>query len=161
MQAIDRRISAARQAAHESRGPADQRELRRPGAERRGGQGAREGKSVARPARRSRRETQIARLLVTLLAGLVVACASQGAPPGRRKTWWPRSARRKKRGATSATFSPGNSNRSAARNPARGPRRRMRVAGRAARAPKDVVAKEREKEKAWRDQRDVLAGKLK
>src|SRR5216110_912874 len=29
------------------------------------------------------------------------------------------------------------------------------------RAPKDVVAKEREKEKAWRDQRDVLAGKLK
>ena len=30
-----------------------------------------------------------------------------------------------------------------------------------ARAPKDVVAKEREKEKAWRDQRDVLAGKLK
>ncbi|HWC73800.1 MAG TPA: valine--tRNA ligase [Gemmatimonadales bacterium] len=30
-----------------------------------------------------------------------------------------------------------------------------------ARAPKDVVAREREKEKAWRDQRDVLAGKLK
>jgi len=30
-----------------------------------------------------------------------------------------------------------------------------------ARAPKDVVAKEREKEKAWREQRDVLAGKLK
>src|SRR5881296_406509 len=29
------------------------------------------------------------------------------------------------------------------------------------RAPQDVVAKEREKEKAWRDQRDVLAGKLK
>ncbi len=29
------------------------------------------------------------------------------------------------------------------------------------RAPRDVVAKEREKEKAWRDQRDVLAGKLK
>jgi valyl-tRNA synthetase len=29
------------------------------------------------------------------------------------------------------------------------------------RAPEDVVAKEREKEKAWRDQRDVLAGKLK
>src|ERR1044072_7311834 len=82
MQAIDRRISAARQAAHESRGPADERELRRPGAERRGGQGAREGKSVARPARRPRRETQIARLLVPLLAGLVVAGASQGAPPG-------------------------------------------------------------------------------
>lgn len=37
---------------------------------------------MARPARRPRRETQIARLLVTLLAGLVVACASQGAPPG-------------------------------------------------------------------------------
>jgi valyl-tRNA synthetase len=30
-----------------------------------------------------------------------------------------------------------------------------------ARAPQDVVAREREKEKAWRDQRDVLAGKLK
>ena len=30
-----------------------------------------------------------------------------------------------------------------------------------ARAPKEVVAKEREKEKAWRDQRAVLAGKLK
>jgi len=30
-----------------------------------------------------------------------------------------------------------------------------------ARAPQEVVAKEREKEKAWRDQRDVLAGKLK
>ena len=30
-----------------------------------------------------------------------------------------------------------------------------------ARAPQDVVAKEREKEKTWRDQRDVLAGKLK
>ena len=30
-----------------------------------------------------------------------------------------------------------------------------------ARAPHDVVAREREKEKAWRDQRDVLAGKLK
>jgi valyl-tRNA synthetase len=30
-----------------------------------------------------------------------------------------------------------------------------------ARAPQVVVAKEREKEKAWRDQRDVLAGKLK
>ncbi|HXM39302.1 MAG TPA: valine--tRNA ligase [Gemmatimonadales bacterium] len=29
-----------------------------------------------------------------------------------------------------------------------------------ARAPQDVVAREREKEKAWRDQRDVLAGKL-
>jgi valyl-tRNA synthetase len=29
------------------------------------------------------------------------------------------------------------------------------------RAPQEVVAKEREKEKAWRDQRDVLAGKLK
>jgi valyl-tRNA synthetase len=29
------------------------------------------------------------------------------------------------------------------------------------RAPQDVVAKEREKEKAWREQRDVLAGKLK
>jgi valyl-tRNA synthetase len=29
------------------------------------------------------------------------------------------------------------------------------------RAPQDVVAKEREKEKAWRDQRDILAGKLK
>jgi valyl-tRNA synthetase len=29
------------------------------------------------------------------------------------------------------------------------------------RAPQDVVAKEREKEKTWRDQRDVLAGKLK
>src|SRR6266545_3696598 len=29
------------------------------------------------------------------------------------------------------------------------------------RAPQDVVAREREKEKAWRDQRDVLAGKLK
>jgi len=29
------------------------------------------------------------------------------------------------------------------------------------RAPQDVVAKEREKERAWRDQRDVLAGKLK
>ena len=29
------------------------------------------------------------------------------------------------------------------------------------RAPQDVVAKEREKEKAWRDQRDVLASKLK
>ena len=29
------------------------------------------------------------------------------------------------------------------------------------RAPQDVVAKEREKEKAWRDQRNVLAGKLK
>jgi valyl-tRNA synthetase len=29
------------------------------------------------------------------------------------------------------------------------------------RAPQDVVAKERDKEKAWRDQRDVLAGKLK
>src|SRR6266568_482000 len=29
------------------------------------------------------------------------------------------------------------------------------------RAPQDVVAKEREKEKAWRDQRDVLANKLK
>src|SRR3989475_1680337 len=28
-------------------------------------------------------------------------------------------------------------------------------------APQEVVAKEREKEKAWRDQRDVLAGKLK
>jgi valyl-tRNA synthetase len=28
------------------------------------------------------------------------------------------------------------------------------------RAPQDVVAKEREKEKAWRDQRDVLAKKL-
>ncbi|PYP19205.1 MAG: valine--tRNA ligase [Gemmatimonadetes bacterium] len=30
-----------------------------------------------------------------------------------------------------------------------------------ARAPQDVVAREREKEKAWRDQRTVLAGKLK
>ena len=30
-----------------------------------------------------------------------------------------------------------------------------------ARAPQDVVAREREKEKAWREQRDVLAGKLK
>jgi len=30
-----------------------------------------------------------------------------------------------------------------------------------ARAPQDVVAREREKEKVWRDQRDVLAGKLK
>ena len=30
-----------------------------------------------------------------------------------------------------------------------------------ARAPQDVIAREREKEKAWRDQRDVLAGKLK
>ncbi len=30
-----------------------------------------------------------------------------------------------------------------------------------ARAPQEVVAREREKEKAWRDQRDVLAGKLK
>ena len=30
-----------------------------------------------------------------------------------------------------------------------------------ARAPQDVVAKEREKEKTWREQRDVLAGKLK
>jgi valyl-tRNA synthetase len=30
-----------------------------------------------------------------------------------------------------------------------------------ARAPQEVVAKEREKEKTWRDQRDVLAGKLK
>jgi len=30
-----------------------------------------------------------------------------------------------------------------------------------ARAPQDVVAREREKEKAWRDQRDVLASKLK
>jgi valyl-tRNA synthetase len=30
-----------------------------------------------------------------------------------------------------------------------------------ARAPQEVVAKEREKEKAWRDQRDILAGKLK
>jgi valyl-tRNA synthetase len=30
-----------------------------------------------------------------------------------------------------------------------------------ARAPQDVVAREREKEKAWRDQRDILAGKLK
>ena len=30
-----------------------------------------------------------------------------------------------------------------------------------ARAPQDIVAREREKEKAWRDQRDVLAGKLK
>ena len=29
------------------------------------------------------------------------------------------------------------------------------------RAPQEIVAKEREKEKAWRDQRDVLAGKLK
>jgi valyl-tRNA synthetase len=29
------------------------------------------------------------------------------------------------------------------------------------RAPQEVVAKEREKEKAWRDQRDILAGKLK
>src|SRR6266568_2739062 len=29
------------------------------------------------------------------------------------------------------------------------------------RAPQDVVAKEREKEKAWRDQRDILTGKLK
>src|SRR5437867_1495836 len=29
------------------------------------------------------------------------------------------------------------------------------------RAPQEVVAKEREKERAWRDQRDVLAGKLK
>ncbi|MGH7520750.1 MAG: valine--tRNA ligase [Gemmatimonadales bacterium] len=29
------------------------------------------------------------------------------------------------------------------------------------RAPQEVIAKEREKEKAWRDQRDVLAGKLK
>ncbi|MEX2155966.1 MAG: valine--tRNA ligase [Gemmatimonadales bacterium] len=29
-----------------------------------------------------------------------------------------------------------------------------------ARAPQDVVAREREKEKAWRDQREVLAGKL-
>ena len=29
-----------------------------------------------------------------------------------------------------------------------------------ARAPADVVAREREKEKAWREQRDVLAGKL-
>ena len=30
-----------------------------------------------------------------------------------------------------------------------------------ARAPQDVVAREREKERAWRDQRDILAGKLK
>jgi valyl-tRNA synthetase len=30
-----------------------------------------------------------------------------------------------------------------------------------ARAPKDVVAKEREKERTWREQRDILAGKLK
>jgi valyl-tRNA synthetase len=30
-----------------------------------------------------------------------------------------------------------------------------------ARAPQDVVARERDKEKAWREQRDVLAGKLK
>src|SRR5262245_17531939 len=30
-----------------------------------------------------------------------------------------------------------------------------------ARAPREVVAKEREKEKSWREQRDVLAGKLK
>jgi valyl-tRNA synthetase len=30
-----------------------------------------------------------------------------------------------------------------------------------ARAPKDIVAKEREKEKTWREQRDILAGKLK
>ena len=30
-----------------------------------------------------------------------------------------------------------------------------------ARAPQDVVARERDKEKAWRDQRTVLAGKLK
>ena len=30
-----------------------------------------------------------------------------------------------------------------------------------ARAPQDVVAREREKEKTWRDQRTVLAGKLK
>ena len=29
-----------------------------------------------------------------------------------------------------------------------------------ARAPADVVAREREKESAWRDQRTVLAGKL-
>ena len=28
------------------------------------------------------------------------------------------------------------------------------------RAPADVVAREREKEKTWREQRDVLAGKL-
>jgi valyl-tRNA synthetase len=30
-----------------------------------------------------------------------------------------------------------------------------------ARAPQEVVAKEREKEKTWREQRDILAGKLK
>jgi valyl-tRNA synthetase len=29
------------------------------------------------------------------------------------------------------------------------------------RAPQEVVAKEREKEKTWREQRDILAGKLK
>ena len=29
-----------------------------------------------------------------------------------------------------------------------------------ARAPQDVVAREREKERTWRDQREVLAGKL-
>ena len=38
---------------------------------------------------------------------------------------------------------------------------RLTNQGFVSRAPQEVVAKEREKEKAWRDQRDVLAGKLK
>jgi hypothetical protein len=37
---------------------------------------------MARPARRSRRQTQIARLLLAGAAGLVLACASVGDPPG-------------------------------------------------------------------------------
>ncbi|HYX82934.1 MAG TPA: valine--tRNA ligase [Gemmatimonadales bacterium] len=38
---------------------------------------------------------------------------------------------------------------------------RLANQGFVSRAPQEVVAKEREKEKTWRDQRDVLAGKLK
>src|SRR2546427_7543188 len=79
-------IRAHRQAAHEPRGSTHQRQLRLARAAGSGSEGARKGKSMARSARRPRRQAQITGLLLALLlTGAWEAsggCASVGTPPG-------------------------------------------------------------------------------
>src|SRR6185503_5237025 len=53
-----------------------------PRAAGRRGQGARKGKGMARPARRPRRQAQIARLFLAVAGAALYACASVGDPPG-------------------------------------------------------------------------------
>src|SRR5690242_7278645 len=85
MQAAHYGPRPARQTAHQPVGQIVERGIRVTRAGGRGGQGAREGASLARPGGSPERQAQGARVRLTPLAALGIvttACASMGQPPG-------------------------------------------------------------------------------